>query len=102
MEPNTVPGFANRKIAGRVYRALLGFEKTSRLFPAGRSEVTGLPVRPEFFSLTHKPSDQLHDSHYRRQPRLAHSEPRLERKLALLPLQPAACSHCSPNRSKRT
>ena len=59
MEPNTVPGFANRKIAGRVYRALLGFEKTSRFFPAGRSEVTGLPVRPEFFSLTHQPSDRF-------------------------------------------
>lgn len=49
MEPNAVPGFANRKIAARVHRALLSFESTRAWFPAGRSEVTGLPVRAEFF-----------------------------------------------------
>jgi len=49
MEPNATPGFANRKIARRVYRALVGFEATCSWFPAGRSEVTGLPVRREFF-----------------------------------------------------
>ncbi len=59
MEPNSVPGFANRKMANRVYRALLGFENTRRWFPADRAEVTGLPVRPEFFTLQHKPSDQF-------------------------------------------
>jgi UDP-N-acetylglucosamine--N-acetylmuramyl-(pentapeptide) pyrophosphoryl-undecaprenol N-acetylglucosamine transferase len=55
MEPNSVPGFANRKMAGRVYRALLGFENARRWFPADRAEVTGLPVRPEFFALEPKP-----------------------------------------------
>ena len=50
MEPNAVPGFANRKIGKRVYRALLGFEEAKNWFPASKSEVTGLPVRPEFFS----------------------------------------------------
>ena len=59
MEPNSVPGFANRKMANRVYRALLGFENTRRWFPADRAEVTGLPVRPEFFKLAHKTSDQF-------------------------------------------
>lgn len=54
MEPNAVPGFANRKVARYVYRALLGFEVTRACFPPGRSEVTGLPVRPEFFSLQPK------------------------------------------------
>ncbi len=54
MEPNAVPGFANRKVARHVYRALLGFESTRACFPAGRSEVTGLPVRPEFFKLRPK------------------------------------------------
>ncbi len=54
MEPNSVPGFANRKMAGRVYRALVGFEAARRWFPAGRCEVTGLPVRPEFFALRPK------------------------------------------------
>jgi UDP-N-acetylglucosamine--N-acetylmuramyl-(pentapeptide) pyrophosphoryl-undecaprenol N-acetylglucosamine transferase len=59
MEPNSVPGFANRKMAGRVYRALLGFENTRRWFPPNRSEVTGLPVRPEFFALSPKRHDQF-------------------------------------------
>jgi UDP-N-acetylglucosamine--N-acetylmuramyl-(pentapeptide) pyrophosphoryl-undecaprenol N-acetylglucosamine transferase len=54
MEPNAVPGFANRKVARHVYRALLGFESTRACFPPGRSEVTGLPVRSEFFSLEPK------------------------------------------------
>ena len=51
MEPNAVPGFTNRKVARYVYRALVGFEDTKRWFPASRCEVTGLPVRPEFFAL---------------------------------------------------
>jgi len=54
MEPNAVPGFANRKVARHVYRALLGFEAARACFPPGRSEVTGLPVRAEFFSLQPK------------------------------------------------
>jgi UDP-N-acetylglucosamine--N-acetylmuramyl-(pentapeptide) pyrophosphoryl-undecaprenol N-acetylglucosamine transferase len=54
MEPNAVPGFANRKVARHVYRALLGFEATRACFPPGRSEVTGLPVRSEFFSVQPK------------------------------------------------
>lgn len=51
MEPNAVPGFTNRAIARRVTRALIAFEETSRFFPPGRTEVTGLPVRAEFFHL---------------------------------------------------
>jgi UDP-N-acetylglucosamine--N-acetylmuramyl-(pentapeptide) pyrophosphoryl-undecaprenol N-acetylglucosamine transferase len=54
MEPNAVPGFANRKIARYVYRALLGFEVARKWFPPSKSEVTGLPVRPEFFTLEPK------------------------------------------------
>ena len=54
MEANAIPGFANRKVAARVYRALLGFESTKRWFPEARCEVTGLPVRPEFFALQPK------------------------------------------------
>ena len=54
MEPNAVPGFANRRTARYVYRALLGFESTRSWFPPSKSEVTGLPVRPEFFSVTPK------------------------------------------------
>jgi UDP-N-acetylglucosamine--N-acetylmuramyl-(pentapeptide) pyrophosphoryl-undecaprenol N-acetylglucosamine transferase len=54
MEPNAVPGFANRKTARYVYRALLGFESTRQWFPPAKCEVTGLPVRPEFFSVQPK------------------------------------------------
>ena len=51
MEPNAMPGFANRKVARYVYRALVGFESTARWFPKDRTEVTGLPVRQEFFDI---------------------------------------------------
>ena len=54
MEPNAVPGFANRLIGKRVYRALLGFESTRVWFGEAKSEVTGLPVRPEFFRIEPK------------------------------------------------
>jgi len=56
MEPNAIPGFANRRVARRVYRALIGFEATQKWFPPQRSEVTGLPVRPEFFAVQPKRS----------------------------------------------
>ncbi|MBV8707466.1 MAG: undecaprenyldiphospho-muramoylpentapeptide beta-N-acetylglucosaminyltransferase [Acidobacteriaceae bacterium] len=59
MEPNAVPGFANRVAARYVYRALLGFEVTRKWFPPSKSEVTGLPVRPEFFALERKSSGEF-------------------------------------------
>lgn len=55
MEPNAVPGFTNRWIARAVARALISFPETSRYFPKGRTEVTGLPVRPEFSAMPAKP-----------------------------------------------
>jgi UDP-N-acetylglucosamine--N-acetylmuramyl-(pentapeptide) pyrophosphoryl-undecaprenol N-acetylglucosamine transferase len=55
MEPNAVPGFTNRRIAMYVHRALISFPETARYFPSTRTEVTGLPVREEFFSLPPKP-----------------------------------------------
>jgi UDP-N-acetylglucosamine--N-acetylmuramyl-(pentapeptide) pyrophosphoryl-undecaprenol N-acetylglucosamine transferase len=54
MEPNALPGLANRRVARHVYRALVGFDATRSWFPAGKCEVTGLPVRPEFFQLQSK------------------------------------------------
>lgn len=54
MEPNAVPGATNRWIARWVRRALVSFEETKRFFPAGRTELTGLPVREEFFNLPAK------------------------------------------------
>ena len=55
MEPNAVPGVTNRWIAGRVARALIAFEETRSFFPEGKTELTGLPVRQEFFDLPEKP-----------------------------------------------
>ncbi|MDQ2899468.1 MAG: undecaprenyldiphospho-muramoylpentapeptide beta-N-acetylglucosaminyltransferase, partial [Acidobacteriota bacterium] len=55
MEPNAVPGFTNRRIARFVARALISFESTSRFFPRGKTEITGVPVREAFFHLPPKP-----------------------------------------------
>ncbi|HEY7209508.1 MAG TPA: undecaprenyldiphospho-muramoylpentapeptide beta-N-acetylglucosaminyltransferase [Bryobacteraceae bacterium] len=54
MEPNAVPGAANRWISRGVTKALLGFQETARFFPKGRTETTGLPVRAEFFRVERK------------------------------------------------
>jgi UDP-N-acetylglucosamine--N-acetylmuramyl-(pentapeptide) pyrophosphoryl-undecaprenol N-acetylglucosamine transferase len=54
MEPNAVPGVTNRWIARYVHRALLSFQETTRFFPSGRTEITGLPVRTEFFQIPPK------------------------------------------------
>ena len=52
LEPNAVPGFTHRRLARFVARALVSFPETARWFPEGRAEVTGLPVREEFFAVT--------------------------------------------------
>lgn len=54
MEPNAMPGFANRKVARFVYKALVGFASTARWFPKDRTEITGLPVRQEFFDIAER------------------------------------------------
>jgi len=51
-EPNVVPGFANRMIARWVSAAAVHFEETCQYFPHCR--VTGVPVRPAFFSIPPK------------------------------------------------
>ncbi len=55
MEPNAMPGLTNRQVGRFVNRALLSFPSASRFFPPGKSEVTGLPVRSEFFTIAPKP-----------------------------------------------
>ena len=54
MEPNAVPGFTNRVIGRLISRALISFPETTAYFPKGRTEITGLPVREEFFRLAPK------------------------------------------------
>ncbi len=54
-EPNVVPGFANRLVARTAKAAAVQFEKTCRYFRA--CQVTGVPVRREFFSVPPRPQD---------------------------------------------
>src|SRR5262249_40297513 len=51
MEPNAVPGITNLRLGRYVRKTLLAFPETARYFPPGRTEVTGLPVREEFFTI---------------------------------------------------
>jgi UDP-N-acetylglucosamine--N-acetylmuramyl-(pentapeptide) pyrophosphoryl-undecaprenol N-acetylglucosamine transferase len=51
MEPNAMAGFTSRALARFTRRALLTFEETRAAFPEGIAEITGLPVRQEFFSI---------------------------------------------------
>ena len=55
MEPNAVPGITNLRLGRFVRKTLLAFSETARYFPAGKTEVTGLPVREEFFAITQRP-----------------------------------------------
>ena len=48
-EPNAMPGFANRLVGKRVGAAAINFEAAAKWFR--NAEVTGVPVRPEFFGL---------------------------------------------------
>jgi UDP-N-acetylglucosamine--N-acetylmuramyl-(pentapeptide) pyrophosphoryl-undecaprenol N-acetylglucosamine transferase len=59
MEPNAVPGMTNRRMASFATRALVNFPETVSYFPPGRAEVTGVPVREEFFQVAPKPAGQL-------------------------------------------
>jgi len=54
-EPNVVPGFANRVMARFAANAAVHFERTGRWFR--KFEVTGVPVRPAFFSLPPRKTD---------------------------------------------
>lgn len=59
MEPNAIPGFTHRKLARYISKALVSFEETVRFFPPGRAEVTGRPVREEFFAIAPKPPGEV-------------------------------------------
>ena len=53
-EPNVVPGFANRVVARFATNAAVHFSQTGKWFP--RFEVSGVPVRPQFFALPERRS----------------------------------------------
>src|SRR5207253_4358365 len=46
-EQNSIPGRTNRLLARLVRRVALTFPESAGYFPAGKSVVTGLPIRPE-------------------------------------------------------
>src|SRR6185312_13368714 len=48
-EPNAMPGLANRLVGKKVQAAAVNFPSAAHWF--AHSEVTGIPVRPEFFKL---------------------------------------------------
>jgi UDP-N-acetylglucosamine--N-acetylmuramyl-(pentapeptide) pyrophosphoryl-undecaprenol N-acetylglucosamine transferase len=48
-EPNAMPGFANRMVGRRVQTAAINFAAAAKWFR--NAEVTGVPVRPEFFGM---------------------------------------------------
>jgi UDP-N-acetylglucosamine--N-acetylmuramyl-(pentapeptide) pyrophosphoryl-undecaprenol N-acetylglucosamine transferase len=48
-EPNAMPGLANRLVGRRVQAAAVNFPSAARWFR--NAEVTGIPVRPEFFTI---------------------------------------------------
>jgi UDP-N-acetylglucosamine--N-acetylmuramyl-(pentapeptide) pyrophosphoryl-undecaprenol N-acetylglucosamine transferase len=49
-EPNAMPGFANRLVGKRVEAAAVNFPAAAKWFR--NAEVTGIPVRAEFFALS--------------------------------------------------
>ena len=55
MEPNAVPGITNLRLARYVRKTLLALPDAARYFPATKTEVTGLPVREEFFAIPARP-----------------------------------------------
>jgi UDP-N-acetylglucosamine--N-acetylmuramyl-(pentapeptide) pyrophosphoryl-undecaprenol N-acetylglucosamine transferase len=55
MEPNAVPGVTNRRLGPYVRKTLLAFPDAAHCFPAGKTEVTGLPVREAFFAIAPRP-----------------------------------------------
>lgn len=57
-EPNAMPGLANRLIGKKVQAAAVNFPAAARWFR--HAEVTGIPVRPEFFTLPAPESKSPH------------------------------------------
>ncbi|MDX2033021.1 MAG: undecaprenyldiphospho-muramoylpentapeptide beta-N-acetylglucosaminyltransferase [Blastocatellia bacterium] len=59
-EPNALPGFTNRVLARFVRAAAVTFEE-ARGFFRGKAEITGNPVRTEFFAIpAREPADRMH------------------------------------------
>ncbi|HYK36154.1 undecaprenyldiphospho-muramoylpentapeptide beta-N-acetylglucosaminyltransferase, partial [Alloacidobacterium sp.] len=55
VEPNAFPGLANRLVGKHISAAAVNFEPALRFFR--NAQVTGIPVRTEFFNLKPRPED---------------------------------------------
>lgn len=55
MEPNAMPGLVNRLFGRYAVKALLSFEAARSYFRPAAVEISGLPVREEFFRIEPKP-----------------------------------------------
>jgi UDP-N-acetylglucosamine--N-acetylmuramyl-(pentapeptide) pyrophosphoryl-undecaprenol N-acetylglucosamine transferase len=55
MEPNAMPGVVNRWMGRFARKALISFPQAAPYFPAAAVEITGLPVRQQFFDIEPKP-----------------------------------------------
>jgi UDP-N-acetylglucosamine--N-acetylmuramyl-(pentapeptide) pyrophosphoryl-undecaprenol N-acetylglucosamine transferase len=60
-EPNAMPGLANRLVGRRVQAAAVNFPAAASWFR--NCEVTGVPVRPDFFSLPEPPPPPIAPPH---------------------------------------
>ena len=60
-EPNAMPGLANRLVGRRVQAAAVNFPAAASWFR--NCEVTGVPVRPDFFSLPEPPPPPIVPPH---------------------------------------
>ena len=59
MEPNAIPGLTNRRMGKWIAKALVSFPEALRYFPADRAEVTGMPVREDFFKIRARAKPQV-------------------------------------------
>jgi UDP-N-acetylglucosamine--N-acetylmuramyl-(pentapeptide) pyrophosphoryl-undecaprenol N-acetylglucosamine transferase len=65
-EQNAVPGFTNKRLVGIVEKVFLSLEESRRFFPAGKSQVTGNPLRKQILEEVRsvrtgqRPSDTFH------------------------------------------
>ena len=57
-EPNAMPGLANRLVGKRVQAAAVNFPSAALYF--NNAEVTGIPVRPDFFKLPPETAEAPH------------------------------------------
>jgi UDP-N-acetylglucosamine--N-acetylmuramyl-(pentapeptide) pyrophosphoryl-undecaprenol N-acetylglucosamine transferase len=57
-EPNAMPGLANRLVGKRVQAAAVNFPSAAMYF--NNAEVTGIPVRPDFFKLPPETAETPH------------------------------------------